>query len=237
MRLLINTHPSALPYHPLALSAHILWASARLLCRLTSAPPTQQLVFPQAEKGLAEAPVDLPTVVLLNFRDKLEEDAAAKASERLGTPAAAAAAAAAFPQPRQSASSTQPTGTGKDPSRSGEGDEEGASSSASAAEGGVQAAAGAAAAAAVEGDDGAAQDDGVRPPGTDRQGGGEGGGRGAGAWDHVVTLETARLMMDRVREADLAAGRGGGRRVSLFDCSMKNCFGLRVSERERERVS
>lgn len=54
-----------------------------------------------------------------------------------------------------------------------------------------------------------------------------GGGRG-GAWDHVVTLETARLMMDRVREADLAAGRGGGRRVSLFDCSMKNCFGLRV---------
>ncbi|CAN0386353.1 unnamed protein product, partial [Ectocarpus sp. 12 AP-2014] len=50
----------------------------------------------KVEKGLAEAPVDLPTVVLLNFRDKLEEDAAAKASQRSGTsttPASATAAA------------------------------------------------------------------------------------------------------------------------------------------------
>ncbi|CAM9659882.1 unnamed protein product, partial [Hapterophycus canaliculatus] len=64
----------------------------------------------------------------------------------------------------------------------------------------------------------------------DGDGGGDcGAGSGTGgAWDHVVTLETARLMMDRVREADEAAGRGTGRRVSLFDCSMKNCFGLRV---------
>lgn len=56
-----------------------------------------------------------------------------------------------------------------------------------------------------------------------------------GGWDHVVTLETARLMMERVRKADEVEGRGAGRRVSLFDCSMKNCFGLRVRRRERQR--
>ncbi|CAN0095768.1 unnamed protein product, partial [Ectocarpus sp. 12 AP-2014] len=59
--------------------------------------PYRPETLDKVEKGLAEAPVDLPTVVLLNFRDKLEEDAVAKASQRSGTsttPASATAAAA-----------------------------------------------------------------------------------------------------------------------------------------------
>lgn len=151
--------------------------------------------------------MNLPTVVLLNFRDKLEEDAVAKASEKAGarrtpppplTEAPAAAAAGSPP------------------------DNDGNAQEASAA-------------GAAGGADGAPDH-----PGTDQAAGGrdvgggsssvKGGGTG-GAWDHVVTLETARMMMERVREADEAAGRGSGRRVSLFDCSMKNCFGLRVSDR------
>jgi len=163
----------------------------------------------QAEKGLAEAPVNLPTVVLLNFRDKLEEDAAAKArassspSERPALPAGSASTSPSS-SPKQPRSKPATQETGRDSPRSGGGEE--ASSS-----------------AGVEGGGGPA-------------GGAERGGDGrGGAWDHVVTLETARLMMDRVREADLAAGRGGGRRVSLFDCSMKNCFGLRVRSDGSER--
>ncbi len=153
-------------------------------------------------------------MVLLNFRDKLEEDAVEQASSVQRQPGTAAgdASSSSSPQPPRPKPATQPPETEKDPPpRGGEGE---ASSSSAGAEGGGAPAGGEAA-------DGAARD------GAAEQGG---GGRG-GAWDHVVTLETARLMMDRVREADLAAGRGGGRRVSLFDCSMKNCFGLRVRKR------
>lgn len=162
----------------------------------------------QVEKGLAEAPVNLPTVVLLNFRDKLEEDAVARASETPGrnrTPSSAGAPAAG-------AAGSPPVddGYGEEPSAAG------AKRDVSAAGAGAGA------------------DGGPDHPGTEQAAGGRvDGARSAkgGAWDHVVTLETARLMMERVREADEAAGRGSGRRVSLFDCSMKNCFGLRVSER------
>lgn len=154
-------------------------------------------VIGQVEKALTEAPVELPAVVLLNFRDKLEEDAAAaKASEVPATPVPPPPPAAETPP------KIPPSSSPKDAVANEEG-------SGSAPEG-----------VAVDG------------------GGGEGGdaedtagkkiGK-MGAWGHVVTLETASLMMERVREADEREGRGGGRRVSLFDCSMKNCFGLRVS--------
>ncbi|CAM9104254.1 unnamed protein product, partial [Scytosiphon promiscuus] len=196
--------------------------------------PYRPETLDKVEESLAEAPFELPTVVLLNFRDKLEEDAVAKASEKPGNPSPAptrppkqqpapAPASTAAPGEAASAKTPPPSDTGGD----------------------VPAAAAAAAAAAEEeGDVSGAGATGVsgggdRPGVVDRatvegDGGGDGGGnRGAGggtggAWDHVVTLETARLMMDRVREADEAAGRGARRRVSLFDCSMKNCFGLRV---------
>ncbi|CAM9600102.1 unnamed protein product, partial [Ectocarpus sp. 4 AP-2014] len=171
--------------------------------------PYRPETLDKAKKGLAEAPVDLPTVVLLNFRDKLEEDAVAKASQKSGistTPASAAAAAVASTQsPTASAAEAA-----ADPPP-GDGD----ASATVGASSGTESAATAAAAGASEGfDSGSRAVDGGR-------------GKG-GAWDHVVTLETARLMMDRVKESDEAAGRGAGRRVSLFDCSMKNCFGLRV---------
>ncbi|CAM9220849.1 unnamed protein product [Ectocarpus sp. 8 AP-2014] len=165
--------------------------------------PYRPETLDKAKKGLAEAPVDLPTVVLLNFRDKLEEDAVAKASQKSGTsttPASAAAAAAM-------ASTQSPTASGAEAAADpppGDGDASAAVGTSSGTESAAKAAA-SASEVAVDG----------------------GGGKG-GAWDHVVTLETARLMMDRVKEADEAAGRGAGRRVSLFDCSMKNCFGLRV---------
>ena len=154
--------------------------------------------------------MNLPTVVLLNFRDKLEEDAVAKASEKAGArrtppPLTEASAAAAADSP---------------PDNDGNAQEASAAGTAGGADGAPD------------------------HPGTEQVAGGrdvgggsssssgsvKGGGTG-GAWDHVVTLETARMMMERVREADEAAGRGSGRRVSLFDCSMKNCFGLRVSDR------
>lgn len=44
-----------------------------------------------------------------------------------------------------------------------------------------------------------------------------------------VTLEEVKMMVDRVTHGDEEHGRGSGRLVSIFDCSMKNCFGLRVS--------
>ncbi|CAB1117384.1 unnamed protein product [Ectocarpus sp. CCAP 1310/34] len=172
--------------------------------------PYRPETLDKAKKGLAEAPVDLPTVVLLNFRDKLEEDAVAKASQQSGTsttptPVAAAAAMASTQSPTASAAEAA-----ADPPP-GDGD----ASAAVGASSGTESAATAAMAGASEG---------VASASSAVDGG---GGKG-GAWDHVVTLETARLMMDRIKVADEAAGRGAGRRVSLFDCSMKNCFGLRV---------
>ncbi|CAN0386984.1 unnamed protein product, partial [Ectocarpus fasciculatus] len=153
----------------------------------------------KAKKGLAEAPVDLPTVVLLNFRDKMEEDAVAKASQKPGTSPAAAAAASTQSAPASAAQAADPPPPGDGDASAATSGPESAATAAGVPEGAVSAT------SAV----------------------GRGGGKG-GAWDHVVTLETARLMMYRVKEADEAAGRGAGRRVSLFDCSMKNCFGLRV---------
>eukprot|EP00752_Nemacystus_decipiens_P007236 g6477.t1 len=172
--------------------------------------PYRPETLDKVERGLAEAPVNLPTVVLLNFRDKLEEDAVAKASEKDGTRRA--------PQPPPKTTATTTTeapdvaAAGSPPDGDGNGREEASASGAAGADGGAPDHPGTEQAAAGR-EDG---DSSVR-----------GGGTG-GAWDHVVTLETARLMMERVREADEAAGRGSGRRVSLFDCSMKNCFGLRV---------
>ncbi|CBN76796.1 RBEL1, Ras superfamily GTPase [Ectocarpus siliculosus] len=174
--------------------------------------PYRPETLDKVEKGLAEAPVDLPTVVLLNFRDKLEEDAVAKASQKSGTsttPASAAAAATAAMASTQSPAASAAEAAA-DPSP-GDGD----ASTAVGPSSGTESVATAAAVGASEGFDSASSAV-------------DGGGGKGGAWDHVVTLETARLMMDRVKEADEAAGRGAGRRVSLFDCSMKNCFGLRV---------
>ncbi|CAM9222419.1 unnamed protein product [Ectocarpus sp. 13 AM-2016] len=172
--------------------------------------PYRPETLDKAKKGLAEAPVDLPTVVLLNFRDKLEEDAVVNASQRSSTsttPASATAAAVMASTPSLTASAAE---SAADPPP-GDGD----ASAAAGASSGTESAATAAMAGASEGVVSASSAV-------------DGGGGKGGAWDHVVTLETARLMMDRVKEADEAAGRGAGRRVSLFDCSMKNCFGLRV---------
>lgn len=156
------------------------------------------------EKALAEAPVELPAVILLNFRDKLEEDAAAKASGVPVTPPIPPPASGTPPDVTPSSlkeAETPPNDPASSPK------------------------------APV-----ADERSGSVPEGV--SGGGEGGdvvevgskeGVGKGAWGHVVTLETASLMMERVRETDEREGRGAGRRVSLFDCSMKNCFGLRVS--------
>eukprot|EP00903_Cladosiphon_okamuranus_P008926 g8544.t1 len=181
--------------------------------------PYRPETLDKVEKSLAEAPVNLPTVVLLNFRDKLEEDAVAKASQQTGArrmtpwtePPAAAAAAA------DSTSNTNGEGEEEEAPAAG-GEKRGVSAAGAAGPDGVLDHPGAEQAAG-EGAGGTGGDDG---------GGSSKGGGTGGAWDHVVTLETARLMMERVREADEAAGRGSGRRVSLFDCSMKNCFGLRV---------
>lgn len=132
------------------------------------------------EEALAEAPVGLPVVILLNFRDKIEEDSAAKATEQ----------AKAAPAERPARPSPTPT----DPPK------EVANDSSVEKEESVEA--------------------GSKADAEDK----------AGAWEHIVTLESARLMVDRVRETDTTEGRGGGRRISLFDCSMKNCFGLRVRD-------
>lgn len=156
------------------------------------------------EKALTEAPVELPAVILLNFRDKLEEDAAAKASGVPVTPP--------IPPPASETPPNVPPSSPKD-TKTPPNDTPSSPKDAVADEG-----------------------SGSVPEGV--AGGGEGGDVGEvgskeggemGAWGHVVTLETASLMMERVRETDEREGRGAGRRVSLFDCSMKNCFGLRVS--------
>lgn len=159
----------------------------------------------KVEKSLAEAPVSLPAVILLNFRDKLEEDAVAKASGKSRTPQPPPAPTP--PPPPETKTSTDPPTLLKD---SGDGNVAAGDGSAIAKEG-----------VAVEAGEGGVvkEDEG-------------GGGVGVDAWAHVATLETARAMMDRVRELDIAEGRGSGRRVSLFDCSMKNCFGLRVRRRK-----
>lgn len=141
-------------------------------CILNHGPVTK------VEKALAEAPVGLPAVILLNFRDKIEEDSAAKATEQ----------AKAAPAERP----VRPSPTPADPPK------EVAKDSSAAKEENVEA--------------------GSKADAEDK----------TGAWEHIVTLESARLMIDRVRETDTAEGRGAGRRISLFDCSMKNCFGLRV---------
>ena len=148
---------------------------------------------PQVEAALAEAPVNIPAVVLLNFRDKLEEDSAAKANEKPENPAKRPA--------QETPPSDPPEQKGEKSGAAGEVSEEGDPTEVKAED------------EAGEGDAGEkAEVEGAK----------------AGAWGHVVTLESARLMMDRVREVDVAEERGPGRRISLFDCSMKNCFGLRV---------
>lgn len=168
----------------------------------------------KVEKALTEAPVDVPAVILLNFRDKLEEDAVAAAASsasapQSGTPSRPPISTETVPDTPQTAA-------------------EGAEKEVETAEQG-----------------GAAPEEGVTGGGdrtettaAAKDDAGEGGkGGGGGAWGHVATLETARLMMERVKEADEAEGRGAGRRISLFDCSMKNCFGLRVSDFSCEPVS
>lgn len=157
-----------------------------------------------------EAPADLPAVILLNFRDKMEEDAAAKASQK---PSKKVSPPVESGTPLPTSTSPQISPKSPPPNPLNEGTpgvppqnpciEEGA------------------------GEEATVEADGAESGG--------GGGGEDGAWGHVATLEDCRLMMDRVKEADEAEGKGGRRRVSLFDCSMKNCFGLRVRNGARGR--
>lgn len=149
----------------------------------------------KVEKALAEAPVGLPAVILLNFRDKIEEDSAAKATEQAKT----------APAERPARPSTTPADPPKEVANDGSAAREENVEAESKADAGSS---------------------GEKVESADDK---------AGAWEHIVTLESARLMIDRVRETDAAEGRGAGRRISLFDCSMKNCFGLRVRVGRRWR--
>lgn len=195
------------------------------------------------EEKLAETPVKLPAVVLLNFRDKRDKDNESKnavredkgrvaSGQRVG-PATQARRAREVTPPSTPAAADQDKST---PAVNGDGDpptpphpssrredvagdmsgdvSRGDKGKGRPAEGEVVQAS----AVEEESEDGQASE---REKERRRQAETERG---------PVTLEEARAMVDRVTRGDEEEGRGSGRLVSLFDCSMKNCFGLRVRE-------
>lgn len=192
------------------------------------------------EKALAKAPITLPAVVLLNFRDKHDEEPHDETVDRGITTGGTSVPAVQKPPPNAPASLGNPPS----PTVAREGAEEDMPSE----EGGK---AGTGDSARTEpnhaGNFQTAENDqniGTESSPTSHSklpedGGNEGLGtatirvgdeprQGEGGGGIVVTLQDARAMVDRVTKADEAEGRGHGRLVSLFDCSMKNCFGLRV---------
>lgn len=232
------------------------------------------MVTPQVEKALAEAPVNLPAVVLLNFRDKRRQDdephrdvSSEPAAPTAGTPdtsvpannappptpsAVPESAPSALPPAPEvpSSSPVEPQETREETLRKGDDNTVVKKYSEAAApnEGVPDAAPAPATPPATPAEDDSQNVEVEPKPIIDAsklkltndvevgkapalEAGGEEAEEVSPPTEkgQVVTLEQVWAMVDRVTRADEAEGRGGGRLVSLFDCSMKNCFGLRVS--------